>query len=304
MPDARQPGPTAPDDWSQAFAALPLETPPAGGWNRLAATLPARRDRSRIWIPAAAAACLALAIAVPWRGTAPDQSPPIAATTPPAVTPSVAPPTASPSPPSRQADPTPLAASDAASLPNKADADVVDDRKPATNAAPPDGSSSLDTGLATAPVRAPKDRDAGVRPQPPSAGADADAADRRQAASTAVAAHTGAPAEHAAGSSPPPASPEALETLYAESAQLEALLAQIRDDRVASGPAMALSAALNERVAGIDVALSQPDLETDTRVRLWRERVEVLQRLTGVESTQRWMAANGYQADGAVAQVY
>ena len=30
----------------------------------------------------------------------------------------------------------------------------------------------------------------------------------------------------------------ALETLYAESARLEALLSQIRDDRVASGPAM------------------------------------------------------------------
>lgn len=82
------------------------------------------------------------------------------------------------------------------------------------------------------------------------------------------------------------------------------MLAQIRDDRVSSGTAMALSAELHDRLGGIDAALSQPELEAGERLGLWRERVATLQRLTGVESTQRWMAANGYRADGQVAQIY
>ena len=67
---------------------------------------------------------------------------------------------------------------------------------------------------------------------------------------------------------------------------------------------MALSAELHDRISGVDAALSQPDLDAGQRLALWRERVATLQRLTGVESTQRWMAANGYRADGQVAQIY
>ena len=95
-----------------------------------------------------------------------------------------------------------------------------------------------------------------------------------------------------------------LESLYAESARLESLLSQIRDDTVSSGTAMALSAELHDRVTGIDAALSQPDLAADARLKLWRDRVATLQRLAGVETTQRWMVANGYRADGQIAQVY
>lgn len=282
MPDARHPGHPAPEDWGQAFAALPLETPPAGGWNRVAAALPARRSRDRVWIPAAAAACLALAIAVPWRGTAPDQSPPVAATAPPS---------------------TPTIASTPSTTPAPVDSGTADAAAPVVPA-PASGRAPLDTGLAATPARTPADRKSPVHPASVPADTDADETEARRTAAIATANPADTPAPRDAATTGAPASHAALETLYAESAQLEALLSQIRDDRVASGPAMALSTALNERVAGIDVALSQPDLAADTRVGLWRERVAVLQRLTGVESTQRWMAANGYQADGAVAQVY
>ncbi len=293
MPDARQPGHPAPEDWGQAFAALPLETPPAHGWNRVAAALPARRSRHRLWIPAAAAACLALAMAVPWRGTAPDQSPPVAVIAPPSTTV----PGNTPATSSIASTPSPAPAK-AGTAATGTDAPAI----PASTA----GHAPLDTGLAGAPVRKSTNRNPSIRQEslPVPTNADTDTSGGQRTASTAAVKHTDAPARHDTGTAGTPASPAALETLYAESAQLEALLSQIRDDRMASGPAMALSAALNERVAGIDVALSQPDLAADTRVGLWRERVAVLQRLTGVEGTQRWMAANGYQADGAVAQVY
>ena len=39
MPDSRAREPM-PRDWSDAFGALPLETPPDGAWQRLAAALP------------------------------------------------------------------------------------------------------------------------------------------------------------------------------------------------------------------------------------------------------------------------
>jgi len=54
-----------PHDWAQALSALPLETPPSGGWQRLSAHLPAPRTRSR-WLPASAAAALLAAVALPW----------------------------------------------------------------------------------------------------------------------------------------------------------------------------------------------------------------------------------------------
>ena len=71
MPDATRPMP--PHDWRDAFAALPLEPPPADGWSRVAARLDARRRRNLpLWL--ATAAALVLAVALPWqlqRGPAP-----------------------------------------------------------------------------------------------------------------------------------------------------------------------------------------------------------------------------------------
>lgn len=55
-------GSAAPPDWHHAFAALPLDAPPADGWPRVAAALPRtpRRRRHLLpWAVAAATACLA-----------------------------------------------------------------------------------------------------------------------------------------------------------------------------------------------------------------------------------------------------
>lgn len=63
MPDPSAPlHSAAPPDWHRAFAALPLEAPPADGWQRMAAALPRtpRRRRHLLpWAVAAATACLA-----------------------------------------------------------------------------------------------------------------------------------------------------------------------------------------------------------------------------------------------------
>lgn len=96
---------------------------------------------------------------------------------------------------------------------------------------------------------------------------------------------------------------DTLETLYAQSAQLESLLLVARDERVSTGTAAAMAAELDSQVASIDAALMRPGLSPDQQMALWRERVEALRTLTSFESTRRWLAANGSRYDGALAQV-
>jgi hypothetical protein len=90
----------------------------------------------------------------------------------------------------------------------------------------------------------------------------------------------------------PPAT-DPLDALYAESAQLEAVLARLPESRMANAATEALSAGLQEQVASIDMALSQAALSDDTQAQLWRARVDTLRQLTGVETTQRWQVARG-----------
>jgi hypothetical protein len=97
----------------------------------------------------------------------------------------------------------------------------------------------------------------------------------------------------AASAQVPPAVEPALESLYVESAHLESLLAQIQDERVASGPAMAMTGALEDRIAAIDHALSQPGNDAVEQRELWQQRVDALRQLAGLEGTQRWLAASG-----------
>jgi hypothetical protein len=87
--------------------------------------------------------------------------------------------------------------------------------------------------------------------------------------------------------------PDPLVALYAESAQLEAVLARLPESRMVNAATEALSAGLQERVATIDVALSQAALPNDTQTELWQARVDTLRQLTGVETTQRWQMARG-----------
>ena len=90
----------------------------------------------------------------------------------------------------------------------------------------------------------------------------------------------------------PPAT-DPLDALYAESAQLEAVLARLPESRMANAATEALSAGLQEQVASSDMALSQAALSDDTQAQLWQARVDTLRQLTGVETTQRWQVARG-----------
>ncbi|MEL1263561.1 hypothetical protein [Pseudoxanthomonas putridarboris] len=231
MPDSRIPNPL-PRDWSDAFAALPLETPPPDAWAALSARLPPRPAgtpvRQRRLRRIALAAALALAALLPawWLGqpapTPADPAVAIRATAPDSGT---------------------VPASSLPPAPDAMTASAVAD--------PP-------ARVVTMPVeKAPR------------------------------ATHRDVPAIAAAAPSDP------LDALYAESAQLEAVLAQLPEARMANAAAEALSAGLHDRVASIDVALSQPALPSDTQADLWRRRVDALRQLTGVETTQRWQLARG-----------
>ena len=94
-----------------------------------------------------------------------------------------------------------------------------------------------------------------------------------------------------------------LRELQAESAQLEALVAVARDERVASAAAAVMGAGLDQRLQLIDTALGDAALPAATRVALWRERVDSLRSLAGMESTQRWYAARGERYDSALVRV-
>ena len=98
-----------------------------------------------------------------------------------------------------------------------------------------------------------------------------------------------------------PADP--LPQLYAESAQLEALVVLARDDRVASASGAVLAGELDTRIGLIDAALSQADPSPAQRRALWQQRVDALRELAGVESTERWLASHGERLDGALVRV-
>ncbi|MEF9979629.1 MAG: hypothetical protein RR834_14185, partial [Thermomonas sp.] len=97
--------------------------------------------------------------------------------------------------------------------------------------------------------------------------------------------------------------PTDLEPLYARSEQLESLLAMARDDRVASGTSAALSDALDARVVAIDATLAQAGISDAQRADLWDQRVDALQQLVGIETTNRLYAARGQRYDAALVSI-
>ncbi len=255
-------------NWAGAFAALPQETPPADGWQRLQARLPVtttmrRRVHWPLWL--ATAASLALVIAIPLRmPSAPTALP---ATPPPSTSPSPDPATTQPATNDRH---------DAVSVP-KAPAPIPMER------------------MRTAATAARIHKSRNSRRMDPSQRAIRTAA---QPADTTRLATTGA-----AGAAEAPASRIDLESLLAQSAQLEGLLALARDDRVSTGTAAALAETLGAQVTGIDAALSQSDLSPQGRGALWRDRVDTLRELVGIETTQRLYAARGQQYEAALVSI-
>jgi len=232
----------SPADWSGAFAALPMETPPDGGWQRMQHALdatPARRSRRQwpVWLAAAAIGAIVLVPVLHRTGneTATPASNELAA---------------------RKRVP-------------------VDTSRPPLSA-----SKRPDTRVA-----------ANTEPaQPVEAAARTEATPR-------VAANDTAPDPHAAQLH------DQLAALQAESAQLEALLAIARDDRVASASGAALAVELDRRIGRIDASLSQPGLADVDRAELWQARVSTMRELAGIETTQRWLLSSGERYDGALVSV-
>lgn len=88
MREPHLPGPLPPRDWSEAFAALPSETPPADSLTRVFAQMPTSARRRSPRLPIALAASLLALACVPllWRALPHAPSPEAAATRPDATT--------------------------------------------------------------------------------------------------------------------------------------------------------------------------------------------------------------------------
>lgn len=291
MPDASSHRPATPG-WNEAFAALPLEAPPPGGWPRVAAALPAaRRARWPAW--AAVAAALALVAVVPLKLAQDDagQARPVASAD------------GEPTRPAPVARHAPAGGSDAATraavpVTASGDAGIAPDTSAVAAASGVAVATKPDRGAASAPTPEPSTALAATE-----TGATNDASTARGRSPP-----TAAPAVAASASAGPDAGLAAetaaeLERLYAESAQLEGLLALARGDGVANGAAAALAGELDARVADIDAALVQPSLSPARRIALWRERVDALRQAAAFESTQRLLAARGEQYDAMLVSI-
>ena len=229
----------APADWHHAFAALPLESPPDDGWQRLAASLPAparRRARPPLWLAAAAVACLA---AVPaWLLLRPAAVPPASPVAGTPATATALPDTSAPTAPPEVAT---------------------------TNTVP----SAGDVADIASPPAARTHR------APPRAGAGAGAGDAEIA------------------------------RLHAESARLEALLAELSQAAGGDAVQLTLASELHARVEAIDADLSTGVRDPGIREGLWQQRVDALRQLATLAADQRWDALYGERDSGyALVQVY
>lgn len=261
---------TPPSNWGDAFAAVPLESPPASRWPAIHAALdaalddtddahgsPGRTPWPRRFAWAAVLATLALPAALWLRpgDVAPSRTP--FATT--------------------STSPTPAATVVAAS--------------PATSPAP-----------AAIPVPTPPAPSTTMRTHAPAA--------RIARVSTPVAHDLRPapqakpwPRARIATHEDDASLQAAFEPYYAESARLERVIASTRDPRVGSGPAASLAGALDAELAAVDARLAQPGLDAGQRLALWHERVDVLRASAEFESQLRLLAVEGDVLDGALVRI-
>ncbi|QQP95843.1 hypothetical protein [Lysobacter enzymogenes] len=313
-PTPPNPPPSPPTGWADAFAALPAETPPADGWARIAARLPAARAalEPAAAAPASAAPRMALrrrwalaamlAAALPlglWLGLRAQR--PAAQTAPPALATQNAPAPGRDSA-SIEAAPTdtaPRADANLAAADTAAPGGATGEPQAAPAAAPGSRQERRTADLVTAPQPA-----AALDPPQRRAPRSATATDAvASAVAAAPAASTTSTASATSTNADSTRLTAQLRELQAESSQLEALVAAARDDRVASAASAVMGAGLDQRLRLIDTALADATLPADTRVALWRERVDSLRSLAGMESSQRWYAARGERYDGALVRV-
>ena len=276
-----------PHGWDEAFAALPLETPDADAWQRLQL---ARTQHARKRWPAwfAAVAVLALAAMLPWQLTRTNAGAEI----------EVAAGTSSAARAERgAASGRPKAATDAPIASTAANEPVDATPAPAS-----------DLPIATLPAAKPSTaRNPGLaathnKPRPAQRQAETTAS-RSVAATTLSGALPDSGETHSPRPWPQPAADPQLERLYAQSAQLEALVALARDDRVATGTAATLTSAYDAQVASIDASLREPDMDAAQRTNLWQQRVDALRQLAGFETTQRALAAQGERYDAMLVSI-
>ncbi|GAA5078262.1 hypothetical protein [Lysobacter panacisoli] len=269
MPDAENTLKPTPSDWGTAFAALPMEAPPADGWNRMSRALDARGGNTRtaqarrarwpLWLATAAAVSAVALVPMLMREPASPDAPA------PTVAHTAAPIATTPSPASASTiDTTPAVAT--------------------TTVAP-----KVDEAVAHQPAATPRKRRPSPTAPPHTVEPRRLVADATPSSDTAATSKTDTFAD--------------VQSLQSESAQLEALVALARDDRVASANAASLAAGLDERIGRIDASLSQPGLADTDRTLLWQERVATLRELAGVETTQRWLTTHGERYDGALVSV-
>ena len=270
------------DGWSDAFAALPMETPPADGWTRITRALdsPAlrrgalRREHRTSWvIGLASAAVLAFVVWSPLSHWLQDESdgahPTVAVTEAPGVR--------GPAAPLRnEAVATELAIKPAVDKVQVASSD----------AAPPKPVHRKPARSKRAIARQPR-----VEPDAVSAASVPASATVQTETASLPAAITGVDAYP-------------LQKLKAQSAQLEALVALARDERVANASSELLSSELDSGIAAVDAALSQPDVADARKQELWQQRVDLLQQLAGLEATSRWLAAQGASNETTLVSVY
>lgn len=255
-----------PSGWSDAFAALPLESPPASRWPQIAARLdaPHPERKHRHWLALAAGLCALAALPLAWTlrdaGKQGGNEDGAYGDTTVVATPRIDTPGAAHVGSVVEA----LAENPASPPPSATDAEPADRRD-----------ARRERRLATTTTTTTAAAEAASAPSDPE--------------SAAVA------SEDAPGTT--------LESLYAASSQLETLLALTRDTRVESGPAAALAGALDAELATIDAQLAQPGLEAMQQRALWQARVDTLRHATDFETQQRVLSAQGRSYEGALVRV-
>lgn len=255
-----------PSNWSDVFATLPLEAPPASAWPAIAAQLDHKKTqaRNRTWMALAASLFALMLLPVAWMLRDAERDPAVVATSPDTIarTPTTAAPSATIVADNPGGDPSSIAS-------------------PANHSADHSAKTLSIAATATRPAQAHNARRSAARAQ-------------RRTTPALSAANITQAQDYA---------DPTLETLYTASAQLETLLSFARDTRVESGPAAALAGAFDAELATIDAQLAQPGLAADEQRALWQARVDTLQRSAGFESNLRLLAADGGRLDGALVSI-
>ena len=94
-----------------------------------------------------------------------------------------------------------------------------------------------------------------------------------------------------------------LAALMSESARLERLWAAASDNGASSATAAALSVELEDSLHMLDIQL-EANREPAQQLTLWQRRVQLLRSVAAVETSRRYLAAEGRSLDVALVSAY